>query len=87
MPKCLRRVRRLEAGQEELESLLHRASGALFDGHQVEVVPQLAAVAYDFEFHGEQVVEFGYWQSGYFDRVRQQSLRRNLIRVEKVNLG
>jgi hypothetical protein len=31
MPECLR-VRRLEAGQEELESLLHRASGALFDG-------------------------------------------------------
>lgn len=49
----------VEARDEQGQTLISSPPGPPFDGHQVEVIAQFAAIADHLELHGQKVAEPG----------------------------
>jgi len=75
----------LEARDEQREALVDGPAGSLLDGHQVEIVAELAAVADYLELHGHQVAELRDAQPVDFRRRFKQVLRAVLVRVQELD--
>jgi hypothetical protein len=77
----------LEARDEQREAFVGGPPGSLLDGHQVEVVAELAAVADYLELHGHQVAELRDAKPVDFPGRLKQVLRAALVRVQELDLG
>jgi hypothetical protein len=72
---------------EQRQAFLGGPPGSLLDGHQVEVVAELAAVADHLKLHGHQVAELRDAQPVDFPGRLKKVLRAALVRVQELDPG
>lgn len=82
---CLVGVFWLEAFNKQCQAFIDRATCLLLDGHEVEIVAELAAIAYYFELHRYEVANLSNAKPIDLRGDFEQPLRSQLVRMQELH--